>query len=189
MATRIGTIIERAKLDNPPLNPDPKACQYCARKGTCPALATKALMIPVNQNWDLPANMNPGEISDPGQLAKVLSIIPVLEAWAKDVKAAALDQARNGMEIPGYTLRSRSGKRVIKDLLPAWDILHNDFALELGDFLPACSVSIGAIEDAVKTKTGKGGGAALLRQLNSRFAEEGIVTTTAEIEYLQKNKE
>lgn len=189
LKTRVATVIARAELPDPPLNPDPKACQYCAAKARCPALAEKALMIPVNQHWELPADLNPAAITDPGQMAKVLGVIPVIEAWAKDIRGAALDMARNGGNIPGYSIRSRSGKRVIKDLLAAWEILNKDFALDLCEFLPACSISITGIEDAVKAKTGKGGGAALLRQLNSRFAEEGIVTSTAEIEYLQKNKE
>lgn len=188
MRTRVAAIIARAELDNPPTNPDPKACQYCARKATCPALTEKALMIPVNNHWDLPAELNPGAITDPKQLSKVLALLPLIESWASEVKAVALQRAREGQQIPGYTLRSRSGKRVIKDLLPAWSILQDEFGLELHEFLPACSVSIGTLEDAVKQKAQKGGGAAALRQLNSRFAQEGIVTTTAEVEFLAKER-
>lgn len=188
MKTRVAAVIARAELADPPLNPDPKACQYCAAKATCPALTAKALMIPANQNWELPADLDPAAITDPVQIAKVLHVVPVLEAWASEIKRVALDLARNGATIPGYTLRSRSGKRTIKDLLPAWSILHEEFDLELEDFLPACSVSIGGIEDAIKSKAEKGGGAKALRKLNSRFAEAGIVSTAAEIDYLSKDK-
>lgn len=188
MKTRIAAVIARAELPEPPLNADPKACQYCAAKATCPALTQKALMIPANQHWDLPADIDPAAITEPEQLAKVLHVVPVLEAWASEIKRVALDMARNGANIPGYTLRSRSGKRTIKDLLPAWAILNEEFGIQLEDFLPACSVSIGALEDAVKSKAEKGGGAKKLRQLNSRFAEAGIVSTAAEIDYLSKDK-
>jgi hypothetical protein len=188
LRSRISVIIARAELDQPPLNPDPRACQYCAAKGTCPALAEKALMIPKGNHWDLPAELNPGALTDPNQVSKILSIVPVIEAWAKEVRETALTMAREGHQIPGYSLRHRSGKRVIKDLLPAWDIIHNDFGIELHEFLPACSVSIGAIEDAVKAKAEKGGGSKLLKQLNSRMAEAGIITTAADVEYLAKDK-
>lgn len=164
----------------------PSSLRY---KEICPALAEKALMIPKNQGWDLPANLDPKAISDPAQLSVVLKIAPLIEQWAKDCREAGLNMARNGVEIPGFTLRSRSGKRVVKDLLPAWAILNEEFGLDLEDFLPACSIKITEIETAVKAKAEKGKGAEQLRKLNSRFAEDGIVTTSAEVEYLQKNKE
>jgi len=188
LRTRIAAIIERAELPNPPLNPDPKACQYCAAKATCPALAEKALMIPKGNHWDLPAELDPAAITDPNQMSRVLGIVPLIEAWASSVRETALVMARDGNPIPGYSLRHRSGKRVIKDLITTWDILQREHGLELHEFLPACSVAIGAIEDAVKTKAGKGGGAAALRKLNGQFAEAGIVTTNADIEYLAKDK-
>lgn len=188
MIERIETVIARAEEPEPQLNPDPKACQYCAAKGRCPALAAKALMIPRNMHWDLPAELDPAAITSPAAMSKVMQIVPLIESWASEIKARALDMARQGDEIPGYTLRHRSGKRVVKDLLPAWSILNEEFGVELDEFLPACSVSIGAIEDAVKAKAQKGEGANLLRQLNTRFAQEGIVTTAPDIEYLAKNK-
>jgi len=121
-------------------------------------------------------------------MSKVMQVVPLIEEWAKEIKSRALDMARNGEHIPGYTLRHRSGKRMVKDLLPAWEILNDEFGVELDEFLPACSVSIGAIEDAVKAKAQKGEGAKNLRQLNTRFAQEGIVTTAPDIDYLAKNK-
>jgi hypothetical protein len=187
LRTRIAAVIERAELPDSPHNPDPKACQYCNRKATCPALATKALMIPRGNHWDLPAELDPTAITDPSQMAKVLPLVPLIESWAAAVKAAALELARNGQQIPGYSLRHRSGKRVIKDVLATFDVLQS-FGVELHEFLPACSVSIGAVEDAVKQKAEKGGGAKLLRELNSRMAEAGLVTTSADVEYLSKDK-
>jgi hypothetical protein len=188
LRTRIAAVIDRAESPDAPANPEPKACQYCNRKASCPALASKALMIPTGNKWDLPANLDPSAITDPTQMAKILPLVPLIESWASAIKANALEMARNGQQIPGYSLRHRSGKRVIKDVLTAFDVLQTNFGVELHDFLPACSVSIGAVEDAVKAKAEKGGGAKILRELNSRMAEAGLVTTTAEVEYLAKDK-
>lgn len=189
MVTRIATVIARAEESGHELNPDPKVCQYCANKGRCPALAAKALMIPKGNRWDLPANLDPGAITAPDQMARVLEVVPAIEAWASAIKQSALEMVRNGQEIPGYALRSRSGRRVIKDLLPAWAIINQEFGVTLEEFLPACSVKITDVEAAVKSRAPRGKGAETLRKLNVKFAEEGIVTTTPEVEYLAKQKE
>jgi len=189
MVTRIAAVIARAEDPHHVLNPDPKACQYCANLGTCSALAAKALMIPTGNKWDLPADLDPNAITTPEQMSRVMEIIPAIEAWASAIKQSALDMVRDGQEIPGYALRSRSGRRVIKDLLPAWAIINQEFGVSLEEFLPACSVKITDVENAVKARATRGKGAETLRQLNVKFAEAGIVTTTPEVEYLAKQKE
>jgi len=107
---------------------------------------------------------------------------------AKDVKANALQMAREGEEIPGYSLKSRSGKRVVTSLLDAWEIVHGEFGLELDSFLTSCNIKITDLEKAVRSGAEKGKGAEQLRKLNSRFAESGITKTLSDIEYLHKNK-
>ena len=189
MVTRIAAVIARAEDPNHELNPDPKVCQYCAHLGTCKAVANKALMIPKGNRWDLPADLNPEAITQPEQMSRVLEVVPAIEAWASAIKQAALEMVRHGRDIPGYALRSRSGRRVIKDLLPAWAIINQEFGVSLEEFLPACSVKITDVENAVKARAPRGKGAETLRLLNVKFAEEGIVTTTPEVEYLAKQKE
>lgn len=189
MTERIRQVIARAESAGvSDYAPDEKNCLYCGRKAECPALTGKAVAIAKGAGMNVPAILDPSAIADPRQMAECLNLVPVISAWCDAVKAAALERARNGAVLPGYELAHRAGKRVVRDLLPAWQTLNQEFGLELQEFLPACSVSIGEIEMAVKAKAEKGEGAKALRKLSARFAELGIVTTAQDVEYLRKTK-
>lgn len=189
MVARIAAVIERAESsDLGQEHPDTKNCTYCGNKATCPALAGKALEIAKGAGMEVPSILDPAAITDPRQLAQCLTLVPSIAAWCDAIKAAALDRTRNGEVLPGYELAHRSGKRMVKDLLPCWEVLNGEFGVELDQFLPACSISITELENQVKAKAEKGKGAETLRTLNKRFAELGMVTTAPDIEYLKKSK-
>lgn len=190
MKTRVATVIERAEDPESPFCPHPTNCQYCGAKATCPALASKALAIveKLPDALKLPAVMDPLQIAEPDQMALALRLAPVLIEWANAVKAHALEMVRDGQEIPGYELKHRSGRRVIKELSSVWDIVYENFELSLEDFLPACSISVTSLEKAVKSIQARGQGAKAIRMLNQLLAAEGLCTTDPDITYLAKER-
>jgi hypothetical protein len=190
MRDRVATVIEKAEDPNSPYTPHPDNCQYCGAKALCPALTAKAMMVveKLPERLELPAVMDPLQIAEPDQMALALRLAPVLIEWADAVKAHALEMVRNGQEIPGYQLKHRSGRRVIKQLESVWDIVHGEFDLPLEQFLPACSISVTSLEKAVKSIQARGQGAKAIRKLNQLLTAEGLCTTDPEITYLAKER-
>jgi hypothetical protein len=140
------------------------------------------------ERLELPSVMDPLQIAEPEQMALALRLAPVLIEWADAVKTHALQMVRNGQEIPGYQLKHRSGRRVIKQLESVWDIVHTEFELPLEEFLPACSISVTSLEKAVKSVQAHGKGAKAIRKLNQLLTAEGLCTTDPEITYLSKER-
>ena len=190
MRDRVATVIERAEEKESPYCPHPTNCQYCGAKARCPALASKALAVveKLPDALELPAVFNPQEITQPAQMALALKLAPVLIEWAEAVKAHALEMVRGGEEIPGYELKHRSGRRVIKELSSVWDIVRENFEVPLEQFLPACSISVTSLEKAVKSAQAHGQGAKAIRELNQLLTAEGLCITDPDITYLSKER-
>jgi hypothetical protein len=190
MQSRVATVIMLAEDPNSPYCPHPENCSYCGAQARCPALAAKALAVMerLPDRLELPSMLDPAQITEPKQMALALQLAPVLLAWADAVKAQALDMVRNGLEIPGYELKHRTGRRVIKELVAVWDIIHAEFAVPLENFLPACSISVTELEKAVRSMQPRGKGAEAIRQLNQLLAAEGLCTTEPDITYLAKER-
>jgi len=190
MKERVARVIMLAEDPESPYCPDPDNCQYCGAQARCPALAAKALAVmeQLPDRLALPAILDPAQITQPDQMAMALQLAPVLTAWAESVRAHALEMVQNGQEIPGYELRHRSGQRVIKELVAVWDIIHAEFAVPLEEFLPACSISVTALETAVKKSQARGKGAEAIRKMNQLLTAEGLCVSGSEVSYLAKEK-
>jgi len=190
MKHRVETVIKRAEEKNSPYCPHPTNCRYCGLKARCPALASKALAVveKLPDSLELPAVLDPQAITQPDQMALALKLAPVLIEWADAIKAHALEMVRGGEEIPGYELKHRSGRRVIKELSAVWDIVRKSFAVPLEEFLPACSISVTALGKAVKDSQPRGKGAAAIRSLNQQLTAEGLCITDPDITYLAKER-
>jgi hypothetical protein len=190
MQSRVATVIMLAEDPDSPYCPDPDNCQYCGAQARCPALAAKALAVMerLPDRLELPAILDPAQITQPDQMALALQLAPVLTAWAESVRAHALEMVQNGQEIPGYELRHRSGQRVLKDLCGVWQIVSAEFLLPLEEFLPACSISVTALETAVKKFQARGKGAEAVRKMNQLLTAEGLCVSGSEVSYLAKEK-
>jgi hypothetical protein len=190
MQSRVATVIMLAEDPHSPYCPHPENCSYCGAQARCPALAAKALAVmeQLPDRLELPAILDPSQITQPDQMALALQLAPVLTAWAESVRAHALEMVQGGQEIPGYELRYRSGQRVIKELVAVWDIIHAEFAIPLEEFLPACSISVTALETAVKKSQARGKGAEAIRKMNQLLTAEGLCVSGSEVSYLAKEK-
>jgi len=190
MRDRVATVIEQAEDPDGPYCLHPTNCQYCGAKALCPALTAKAMMVfeKLPERLELPAVMDPLEIAEPDQMALALRLAPVLIEWADAVKSHALEMVRGGQEVPGYELKHRSGRRVIKELESVWDIVRENFDVPLEGFLPACSISVTSLEKAVKGVQAHGQGAKAIRKLNQLLTAEGLCLTDPEITYLAKER-
>ena len=190
MLARVVEVIRQAEDETSPFCPHPENCEYCGKKAECPALTSKALTVAKQYDdaLELPDEMHPSNITDPKQMAIALKLAPVLMDWAQSVRKHALEMVQEGEEIPDYALRFRNGKRSIKDIPLVWDLIHSEFAVSLSDFLPACSISVTALENAVKSQQERGKGATAIRRMNQLLVAEGLTTTGKEICFLAKER-
>ena len=106
------------------LRPSEGACRFCRAKAVCRARADMALAEAVG-DFTAAEPPEPGEVEDlvpqpdlltVEEVARLVPILPAIEAWAKDVQEWALGQARDhGTRFPGYKLvEGRSNRKVVQ---------------------------------------------------------------------------
>ena len=91
---------------------DGSHCTFCELKGYCPAIAAKASELAA---IDFDAEP-PERIESPGhnQLSVALPWVPLLDAWLKELDAAAERELLAGNPVPGYKLVQGKSNRVLR---------------------------------------------------------------------------
>ncbi len=182
---RIRTIIRRANAKNKVECPGAQ-CSYCRRQATCTALCNLALPIASRyQGMAIPEELHPSKISDPRVMAQCLDAAKILKDWIESVGYHAVDMAVNGVEIPGYKLASRAGRKTIGDALAAYGAVQDDMPLDT--FLSCCgSVKIDALTDAISADAPRGQKQKTKDALISRLVAEGIITQAAPSQFMKR---
>jgi hypothetical protein len=171
------------------LNPTDEICRYCGNRGTCPALYSKALVVAQNYSdtaLEIPPKFHPSTWTSPEEHSVGRRLALVLEKWVESVKSHNMAFVMEaGQTIPGFELKSKSGKREIKDILAAWAALKDELSLD--EFLAACGpVSVAKLEEAVAARAKRGAKAKQKEVLNERLTDMGILETGAETFYLAR---
>jgi hypothetical protein len=114
---------------NAPLKAGPW-CHYCPKASTCATLQARSLEIAqaefANAELGVPlkAPPKPADMT-PAQLAEVLRLWPIVEAWGNAVHTHARNLAHTGVEVPGFKLvAGKLGNRAWRDELMAADALQ-----------------------------------------------------------------
>jgi len=180
LALRVGTIISRAKtVAGQEFNPQEGVCDYCSNRGSCKALAEKALIIGQKAGFDVPESISLD--GSPDDRAKLLKLANLLSLWSDDTKKELLRQAlEQGAEIPGYRLDQRKTPRTIDNPVAGWEAIKT--MVDLEEFLSAASrISVPTLEKIVSEKAAKGQKAKAkealedaLRDANA-LKEEGVI--------------
>jgi len=145
-----------ARREDPARTPEPcDYCAWCSSRMTCPALTARAVVIAENrEDWrgELPAEWHASALTDPVQMARALALAKFVEEWADAVKHHATELAKGGVEIPGYKLQERRGRKEIADIAEAWNLIEG--AIEQPAFLRCCSLSLPKLADALAAAGG-----------------------------------
>ena len=194
LETRIETILARRKAvfdegREDLLNATDEICRYCGNRGTCPALYSKALVVAQNYSdtaLEIPPKFHPSTWTTPEEHSIGRRLALVLEKWVESVKSHNMQFVMDaGQTIPGFELKSKAGRRDIKDILAAWAATKDDLTLE--EFLAACGpVSVAKLEEAVAGRVKRGDKAKRKEALNERLTDMGILATGAETYYLAR---
>lgn len=111
--------IAKVAYDGPgEFRPSEKACRFCRAGGHCRARAEANLAL-VRDEFRLKPTLEPHEI------AEILGGIKEWENWIADIEEAALEDALNGVEIPGFKVVEGRSVRTYTDTLGAIQALEN----------------------------------------------------------------
>ena len=141
------------------LHQNSDVCRYCRFADQCPK--NKVLAIEVAKKYApdilLPDAIHGSDNDDPEQIAAMMKIIPIVEAWAGGVKKKARYMAiEQGIQLPGYEITTRAGKRTITDAKAAFEL-----AVARGvtpeQFISAIkAVPVGDYEDLISSTAPRG---------------------------------
>jgi hypothetical protein len=183
---RIAAIISRC--EDPAKEPTPceKACAYCGGKAQCPALSEVAFSV--GETLPVPVTYDPGQLVNPQEMAKALVLSSLLEDWAKQVRRSVTKAVvEEGMEVPGFTLRSRAGAHEVTEVFDAIQTVLGTFeSLDISVIMQqACSLSLPKLADIIAATTGetkKDTRERILELLSPYWIQRDTVT------YLQRKK-
>jgi hypothetical protein len=143
-----------ARVEDPTVEPTPseEACKWCGAKSKCPKLTA----IAIRQGTLLPEpfHVDPTALLAPELRTRRHILAELLEDWVKQVKASDLDAViTDGVEIPGYGVRTRQGNTTVEDMPTALQILRSEGLSEIG-ILNTCSMSIDKLSDVYRVEKG-----------------------------------
>jgi hypothetical protein len=140
-------VIEKATA--PDAQPSPcDYCGWCAHRLTCkPYLRTVKRVAEGYADEPLLSQVktwHPSDITTPEEMALVLTIKrKLLDGWGKSVEFHAKEMAKEmvekqGLQLPGYELKSSEGKQHVSDVAAA----HEALGLPVSDFLKCCALRL-----------------------------------------------
>lgn len=154
-------------------------CRWCKHQATCPVIVGHVNKVADSMGV---VQLDEFHLATLDNVAKALNLAHVAAEWASAVQDKARQLAIQGFQIPGYTLKERSGAREIDPSLINHAFERVGLPQEV--FLSACKVSITKLVDAM-AKTGM-----TRKQANDTINDRlmGLVETKPATKYLSKNK-
>lgn len=120
-------------------NPGQKQCQWCAIKGSCPALAKKVLKT-VADDFDDLTQLDIAEVKiknntecmktvTPEQLSLLMSMTDIIEDWCRAVRGQVENNLISGKDVPGYKLvagrmspRRWTNEEIVEELMTEFNV-------------------------------------------------------------------
>jgi len=182
------------------LNPTPYTCEYCAHAGHCPALASMLAGVAKRfhgggEVLNIPEIVSGACVSDPEIMSQLLILAPIAEEAIKEWKAKAREMIfEEGIEIPGFEVKTRKGRRAITCPKAAWGILRESIspdeegaALE-GFFEGIKSYPITGYEKLVASFAKTGKKKALVAEVVSELESEDFISHGDDVNYISRIK-
>ena len=119
-------VLEAAATDKPdaPLVPGEKQCKYCAHKGACAALATKALQVVDRVDLTVSAaEKDPTKMTD-DQIVQIMEAAPLMRQLIEGVEKEAQRRLEAGVPIGGLKLVNGKTSR-------SWSLSEEEMAEKL----------------------------------------------------------
>jgi hypothetical protein len=181
LLNRITETILGAREEPVFLRPSELACKYCPGKVRCPALSQMAVTL-----HDL-GDLVP---SGPVAIGEMLSKAKAVKEWAESFIENVKRQMRVGLEVEGWGLEKRAGRRQIRDVAEAYEKLRVAGMLP-EEILRAASLSVGEAEKAFHSSLLRQGQKPTAYQSKERMAKllEGVIESGPGTEALVARRE
>ena len=127
---QITAIISRAANPDSEPTPDEEACLRCGLKGSCSKLHEVAARM--GEGLQLPIVFDPTKfhVGNVESATKAMVLSHILEDWAKQVrKRVAMMAQEEGVEVPGFGVRSKAGNISLSDPFPVIEIIRKEYDL------------------------------------------------------------
>ncbi len=137
---------QRAQMPN-------EYCSWCREAVSCPALTRHVSVVAANyapEESNKIACWNPGEVSDPTVVGRMLTIARIVGPWSEAVEKHAKLMLEAGKNVPGWSILERAGARQITDITKAFALT----GLSEVAFLKCCSVKVGELEEVYAAEKG-----------------------------------
>jgi hypothetical protein len=147
----IAEILDRVHATEPEQVPF-KGCEYCKHQGSCPALAghISALAHKAPEGLTLPENMDVSTMTPEEIDEFALPMARLAEAWAKSVKARAMEMMKDGTELAHHEIAYRAKPQKLGGPITDCYALCNRLGISLTDFLESCSLSMSQLRSKGK---------------------------------------
>lgn len=168
--------------------PHAQTCLFCAKRHSCPAIASKALTIARNYDKEiqLPEEYHPSKVTDPAQMAAMLETASIMDRWVTSARHHFTQEALNGVDIPGYELREKKANRSVDDAVACWLVAKEKIPQD--QFIQACSISLPELEKLWVAGAPRGGKGKAKEELMEKLIELGALKQGAPTHYLARIK-
>jgi hypothetical protein len=148
-------------------------CSWCFKILTCPSMQRHVAVVAARyapEDSDKIACWNPGEVTDPSVVGRMLTIARIVGPWSDAVEKHAKLMLEAGKQVPGWSILERQGARQITDITKAFALS----GLSEAAFLKCCSVKVGELEETYAAEKGMKKAAAKreLKELLSEVTEQ-----------------
>jgi len=122
-------------------------------------------------------------------MAKCLELRPVLEKWCNNIKEAAVNmRMEEGLELPGYELRSGRSASKSEDAKIAYQIAQEE-GLTPEEFADCCAVAPAQLAELIASKAKHGAKGSTNKRIRQALVDKGAVTEGQEYFYLARTKQ
>ena len=163
-------------------------CNYCGRKAKCPLFVNYAVQIAHKYApLEVVDEVHSSQITDPAQMAKLLTAARVLEKMVESVKVHALEMALAHGGLPGYEVAERRGTRSIRDLGLAIPVLEKH--LDDRELLSVAKISLGDALDLIGSKAPRGQKGKTIAAITQELIDADAITSGEPSKYLKRVSE
>lgn len=198
---RLSTIIRRAEqfqhvwkgrggVPVEMFNPQPNLCEFCSNQWKCTAVTEKVFDIARKYGTDglpVPTKVHGSETDNPADLADMLRLKPVIKAWLEGIESRAKEFAfEQGIEIPGFEAKEKSGRKSVMSALAAWQAVSDvSPATTIEDFLGSLgSITFNSAADLIYGAAPRGQKTKVKNAFEDKLDEMGVLERGAPVQYL-----
>ena len=152
---RIQAIISECESPDKQEKPSDKGCRWCGRKAECKAIAETAVTVGKALGLPMPIEFEAGKIVLPEDRARAQVLSYILEDWATQIRKFNSNAViEDGIEIPGFEIRSKKGRTSVVDVFTALqELVKSNDGLALDELLMSCTMSIPKAVDILYAKS------------------------------------